>query len=465
MKKFYPFLLLFTVLISCSKESKDDRITNITRFMDGQAKHYKFNGSVLVAEKGNVVYKATFGLADFDRNKPLNDSTIFELASVSKQFTAMAIMLLREGNKLKLTDSLRAHFPELPYSGVTIYQMLTHTSGLPDYESTMNGKWDETKIAFNRDVINFFATEKPPMHFKPGTKWEYSNTGFVLLASIVEKVSGEPFNTYMTKHIFQPLNMKNTRIFNTRRSGEVIENYAYGYVWSDSLKTFLLPDSIPEMKFVYWLDGMQGDGVVNSTAEDLLKWDHAITNNQLVPASVIKEMTAQHALMDTARHYYYGYGMIVGKNEFGKFVTHSGGWPGYVTNLARYTEGDRTIIVLSNNGSASPPITTSIAHILFNDSVKIPYSHTPIVLDSIASNAFVGRYEIKSEKMKIVREKEKLFAVYPSGKRFALKPESPHIVFDNEGFDVQYEIEKGKDGENKYYRILYGIKEEMMRVD
>ncbi len=465
MKRIYALLLLLTVVIGCNKESNDDRVTNITRFMDGQAKHYKFNGSVLVAEKGEVIYKETFGLADFGKNKTLNDSTLFELASISKQFTATAIMLLKEANKLKLTDSLRAYFPELPYSGVTIYQILTHTSGLPDYEGNMNGKWDETKIAFNPDVINFFATEKPPMNFKPGTKWEYSNTGYLLLASIVQKVSGEPFSEYMTENIFQPLNMKNTRIYNTRRSGEVIGNYAYGYLWSDSLKTFLLPDSIPEMKFVYWLDGMQGDGVVNSTAEDLLKWDRAIANNQLLPASVIKEMTKEHALVDTARQYYYGYGMIVGSNEHGKFVTHSGGWPGYVTNLARYIDGDRTIIVLSNTESNSPAITGTLAHILANDPVTIASAHTPIVIDSMALNAFVGNYEVKDSKLKIVREKEKLFAAYASGRKSPLKPESSSMAFETAGLDVQYEIQKGEDGKDKYYRIIYGIREEMTRVD
>jgi CubicO group peptidase (beta-lactamase class C family) len=463
MKIICPLLLVFTVLIGCKTESKDDRVANMTRFMDGQANHFKFNGSVLVAEKGKVIYKATFGMADFRRNKTLNDSTVFELASVSKQFTATAIMLLKEANKLKLSDSLRAYFPELPYRGITIYQMLTHTSGLPDYD--MNGKWDETKIAFNQDVINFLATEKPSMNFKPGTKWEYSNTGFVLLASIVEKVSGEPFSAFLTKHIFQPLKMNNTRIYNTRRSGEVIDNYAYGYIWSDSLETFLLPDSMAEMKFVYWLDGIQGDGVVNSTAGDLLKWDRAIANNQLLPATVIKEMTEKHALMDTLRQQYYGYGMMVGQNELGNFVTHSGGWPGYATNLLRYTEADRTIIVLSNNQSNSPAISASIAHILSNDSVTIAYKHTPIALDSIASNAFVGSYEVEKRKLKIVREKENLFAVYPSGRRFALKPESSSIAFENEGSDVQYQIEKGKDGKNKYYRIFYGIKQAMMKLD
>lgn len=464
MKKF-SVLLLLVVLFSCNKESKDDRVKNIARFLDGQSKYYKLNGSVLVAEKGNVIYKECFGLANFGENKTLNDSSMFELASISKQFTATAIMLLKEGGKLKLADSLRLFFPNLPYSGVTIHHMLTHTSGLPDYESTMARKWDKSKIAFNNDVINFLATEKPQAHFKPGTRWEYSNTAFVLLASIVEKVSGESFGDFMSKNVFQPLEMTNSRVYNTRRSGEVIENYAYGYIWSDSLEVFLLPDSIPETKVVYWLDGIQGDGVVNSTAVDLLKWDRAIVNHTLLSESAIKDMTSNHALVDTASRHYYGYGVVVGSNQFGNFVTHSGGWPGYSTNLSRYIDGDRTIIVLSNNQSAATAISASIANILFGVPVRTAYSHKPIVVDSVAADSFVGTYKIKNSEVRIIREKEKLFRVYPGGGRVALHPESTSALYQDDGYDVQYEIEKTDDGQTKYYRIFYGVREQLERVN
>ena len=169
-------------------------------YLSAQAKHFRFNGNVLVAENGKVVFQKSYGYADFDSKRLLNDSSVFELASISKQFTATAILLLKDKNKLKLTDSLTQYFPELPYKGITLYHMLTHTSGLPDYEEAMNNKWDRRKIAFNADMIAFLAREKPPLVFTPGSRWEYSNTAYALLASIVEKVSGLTFSAYLTNN-------------------------------------------------------------------------------------------------------------------------------------------------------------------------------------------------------------------------------------------------------------------------
>mgnify|MGYP001546062255 CR=1 FL=1 len=183
-------------------------------YMQKQVAENDFNGNVLVAKNGKIIFQKSFGYADFDTKRLLNDSSVFELASVSKQFTAMGILLLVEKGKIKLSDSLRKFFPQLPYHNITIRNMLTHTSGLPAYDNEMALKWDHKKIAFNKDVINFLAKEKPPIRFQPGKKWEYSNTAFVLLASIIEKVSGQSFKNYMAENIFTPLGMTHSRVYN-----------------------------------------------------------------------------------------------------------------------------------------------------------------------------------------------------------------------------------------------------------
>ena len=277
-------LLLVILLIGCkSKNENQTTSTGLDEYLSGQAKHYRFNGNVLVAENGKIIFQKSYGFADFDTKRLLNDSSVFELASVSKQFTATGILLLKDKGKLKLTDSLRQYFPELPYSGITIWHMLTHTSGLPDYEEAMNEKWDRKKIAFNNDMIAFLAKEKLPVLFAPGTKWTYSNTAYAILASIVEKVSGQTFADFLAANIFQPLDMKHSRIYNTRRSlKDTIANYAYGFVYNDSLKKYFIPDSVADLKFVIYLDGIQGDGCVNSTTDDLLKWDRAVKNHTLL---------------------------------------------------------------------------------------------------------------------------------------------------------------------------------------
>lgn len=188
---------------------------------------------------------------------------------MSKQFTAIGILLLEKQGKLGLRDTLRKFFPELPYKNISLHQMLTHTSGLPEYEYAMKSKWDQKTIAFNKDLINFLSREKLPVNFKPGTRWEYCNTGYALLASIIEKVSGLSYANFMAQYVFARLGMNHTRVYNTRRSGERIENYAYGFVWSDSLKRYILPDSLRDYNFVYYLDGIQGDGTINSTTREL----------------------------------------------------------------------------------------------------------------------------------------------------------------------------------------------------
>lgn len=461
MKKgFYVFAWL--LLMACTKEKQDDRLQVIDTFMQGQAEHFKFNGNVLIAEKGKVLYQKSFGVRNFYTQEPLNDSTVFELASVSKQFTAMGILLLEKQGKLSLTDSLRHYFPELPYGNISIHQMLTHTSGLPEYESTMDAKWDHKKIAFNSDMIRFLSQEKPPVHFKAGTKWEYSNTAYALLASIIEKASGVTYKDFLATNVFEPLGMKHTRVYNTRRSGERLENYAYGFIWSDSLTQYVLPDSIPNYDFVYFMDGIQGDGVVNSTTGDLLKWDRALANKTLIGEESISKMISPQALSDTISKVHYGYGVFVGKNEVGSFIGHSGGWPGYATNLSRYTDHDRTIIILSNNESPSSAIQTSLAHILDARPVELPIAHQFVKQDTSVIHKFTGSYSLKGRNFDVIRQGDTLVQVLSSGERIKFLPESATKVFSLDGYDIQWErIEREK--EIKYYRIRYGVKEEIVK--
>jgi len=462
MKRFFPFFLL--VITGCTiKKGKD---AGIDEYLLGQATYFRFNGNVLIAEKGEIVFQKSYGFADFDSKRMLNDSSVFELASVSKQFTAMSILQLMEKGKLKLTDSLRQYFPELPYSNITIRHMLTHTSGLPDYESAMNEKWDRSKIAFNNDMIAFLATEKLPVNFLPGTKWEYSNTAFAILASIVEKVSGQTFRDYLSENIFTPLGMQHSRIYNTRRSlKDTIGNYAYGFGYSDSLKKYILPDSDPNLGFVIYLDGIQGDGVVNSTTTDLLKWDRALKNHTLLSEATQTEMLKGQELMDTLNKSFYGYGVMVVKNVRGNFISHSGGWPGYTTFLIRNTDADRTIIVLSNNNANSPVIAGALEKMIMGDTVIMPYEHKEIKLDSAAIEKFTGTYQANS-KIKLERRGVKLFRVLPSGGSLELKPESATKFFYSDGSDRQIEFELDEKNKiKKAWLIALGIKTELKKVE
>ncbi|HVU56631.1 MAG TPA: serine hydrolase [Puia sp.] len=438
----------------------------IDSFMKSQVQVRGFNGNVLVARAGKVLYQKSFGYSNFDTRAPLDEHSLFELASVSKQFTATGILLLKDEGKLSLSDTLRKFFPGLPYSNVTIRHLLTHTSGLPDYMDVMIKKWDHKKIAFNTDVIQFLATERIPADFRPGEKCVYSNTGYEMLASIIEKVSGEPFEVFMMEHVFKPAGLQHTRIYNTRRSGETIENYAYGYTYVDSLKKEVLPDSLKAMDFVFYLDGIVGDGTVNSTTGDLFLWDRALKDHKLLSAATQKEMFTPHSTFDTALKFYYGYGEFLGTNEIGPYITHGGGWPGYHTNLTRYPNQDLTLIVLSNNQSDASNLTGALAYIITGRTVVPSYEHHAIQLDSVQLDKFVGRYSIPhSSEISIIRKGDKLYRVKEGASDVEALPESPTKIFLTGWGDIQMEFvwdDKGK--VKKVFFISSGMKKEITPI-
>ncbi len=457
--KFFCAFLIFGMFACKQGDQSTSKAILMDDFLTAQATYFNFNGNVLVAENGKIVLQKSYGYADYDAKRVLNDTSVFELASVSKQFTATTILLLKDKGKLKLTDSLRQFFPELPYYNITINQMLTHTSGLPDYESAMNEKWDHSEIAFNKDVIAFLANEKPPVVFAPGTRWEYSNTAYALLASIVEKVSGQTFNDYLATHVFKPLGMNHTRVYNTRRSlKDTISNYAFGYVYSDSLQKHLMPDSIPDFNFVFYLDGIIGDGTVNSTTGDLLKWDRAVKNHTLLSEATQKEMLKEQAMVDTVNKSYYGFGVFLEKSAQGYLISHSGGWPGYSTFLVRNVDKDQTFIILSNNNSNSSGISNALQHIMAGKEVMLPYQHKKIMLDSMALEPLTGIYQDKNE-IKIEREGSNLKMVLSNGQTRELVAESPDRFFYNDNSDRQVAFTRDASGKVISVAVInHGVK-------
>jgi CubicO group peptidase (beta-lactamase class C family) len=397
----------------------------------------------------------------------LNDSSIFELASLSKQFTAMGIMILKERKLLNYDDNIKKFFPDLPYNNITIRNLLTHTSGLPGYEEQFAKKWDPKKIAFNKDVIQMLQQEKDTLFFEPGTNWKYSNTGYVLLASIIEKVSGKSYNEFMAENIFQPLSMTHTFIYNTRRSARKIpDNYALGFQFPDSLKRYMLPDSLPKTKYVYFLDGIVGDGCVNSTIIDLLKWDRALYTTKLVSKPTLDEMLSP--LVQTSRRDstgFYGFGVNVQpKTPKGKVISHTGGWPGYSTFLERRVDIDETIIVLSNNETMNGFIRAGIESILAGDDLVMPCEHKEIKIDPALIDRYVGKYSAFLT-LVLIKKEGKLYRHRDGTPDIELNPESETKFFYGDGTDRQIEFELDKDGKvTKTWFINSGQKGELKKL-
>lgn len=414
---------LFLFFITCTTISgfTQDKAGQLDSLFNKLYNSGAFNGNVLVAEKGKIIYEKSFGMASLAENRPLNSQSVFELASVSKQFTAMGIMILKHKGLISYEDSLRKFFPELPYYGITIRQMLNHCSGLPDYMGLFAQNWDSTKIATNADVISLLAIHKPAILFAPGEKFEYSNTGYALLASVIEKVSGKKFGAFLSDEIFRPLKMKNTRVYSRRFDNKSIENYAYGYVRKTG-NEFVLPDDHTEYRsMVYALDGIKGDGTVNATTGDLLLWDRALYGNKLVSSDDWNE-AMKRPVMKNGKKSYYGFGWMLDSTEtFGSYMNHSGGWPGYRTFIERHTDHDKTFIILTNMEKGNIPV-TAVRSILYNLKTTAPAGNNRLSTDSLKQ--YTGRYQLAPEFIITVWvENEQLMGQATGQQAFVLSPD------------------------------------------
>ncbi|MDV3954020.1 serine hydrolase [Elizabethkingia anophelis] len=397
MKKVIILFIAVSSFVYGQKEKKlDSLFTSLYAAKE-------FNGNVLVAEKGKVIYEKSFGLANEKTKQKLDKNTVFELASVSKQFTAMGIVQLEKEGKLSYNDPLTKYFPELSfYKPITIDNLLHHTSGLPDYMSLFDKNWDKKKFATNKDIVEMLAKYKPELLFVPGDKYEYSNTGYALLGLIIEKVSKQSYGDYLNKKIFKPLGMANTRVYRSRYKPEKISNYALGYV-VDSLGNKKLLDDLGKEYYTYYLDGIVGDGMVNSTTGDLLKWDRALYGDKLVNQKD-KDLIFSSIVTKDNKDTRYGYGWAIDtKYPFGKIANHSGGWAGYITFIERDLDYDKTIIILQNNDSeaASSPV-KQLRNIL--------YDIKPIKVDLATLQKYAGKYTKKNSKtFEVFFENNKLY--------------------------------------------------------
>ena len=325
-----------------------------------RAAHEKgaFNGAWLYAENGEIVSKGAVGWRDIEDKEPLREDCVFDLASVTKQFTAAAVMLLRRRGLLDLDDEITKFFPALPFPGVTVRHLLHHTGGLPDYMDWVDKTAREEKtIPGNDVVVRFLCESGEAAQFAPGEQWEYSNTGYCLLAQIVETVSGVKFEDFLRQEIFEPAGMHATRVYHRRKDKIAIENLAWGLSLPLGGDRYALPDDLAEESAAVTCDGMNGDGLVHSNIFDLFAWDRALRNETVLTKEEQALMYTPGTLNsgepgidrddDTDVDYCYGFGWdILNDPDFGLIVCHSGGWPGYSLWYERFVDADRVLIRL-----------------------------------------------------------------------------------------------------------------------
>ena len=316
-----------------------------------------FNGAWLYAEKGEIVSKGVLGFRDPEDTLPITEDTIFQLASVSKTFTSAAVMLLVREGTLHLEDEIVKFFPEIPYPGVTVRHLLTHTSGIPDYFD--DADWfiriwkEEKRVPGNDEILRFLCETKAKPYFAPGDGLHYSNTGFNLLALLVERLSGVPYEEFLQKNIFEPAGMSSTRCCHIRRDGVPFENYAQATVYDDG-KCVADIDSSEDGDVVAF-DGLNGDDYVFTNIFDMLKWDRALREGKVLTLeeqelmyTPVKLNNGENAVYDEDDGLGYGFGWAVGRDEeLGLVVSHSGGMPGVATWFERFIDADRVLVILS----------------------------------------------------------------------------------------------------------------------
>lgn len=349
--KFSQYLVLFVITFLVSGYSPpvasqiDDMLTKL-------AEQDLFSGSVLVAKDGEVLLTKGYGMANLELEVANTPQTKFRIGSITKQFTAMAILQLQQQEKLNVNDLICQYIEDCPeaWQPITIHQLLTHTSGIYNFTNASSYLDFKMQHANATETIGQFRDR--PLDFSPGETWSYSNSGYILLGYIIEEVSGQSYASFLKDNIFEPLQMTATGYDNNDR---VIKNRASGYS-SKSTNADYIDMSVPHAA-----------GGLYSTVEDLFLWDQALYTDTLIPASLREEMFTPFAqIPDTELS--YGYGWLVDTQLNHKRVSHSGGIEGFVTEIDRYPDDGVVIIVLSNLERTLPDtIALGIAKMVFGE--------------------------------------------------------------------------------------------------
>lgn len=422
------------------------RIEQLSSLMEQIKEQRIFNGVILVAEQGQPLICESIGIAKFNDtgNSLLTTNSIFEIASVSKPITALGIIKLQQQGYLQWEDEISKWLPQLPYPNITIRHLLCHTSGLPDYIELFAREWDPTKYATNEDVLQMLILHQPEPPFAPNEGWMYSNTGYIILAILIEKISGRTYANFLSEEIFQPLEMKRTKVYNRRIDPDALpEDYAFGYVYRLDPKGYILPDELPELNYVLYLDGLQGDGMVNSTVGELLKLDVALNDDSFI-APELRQTMFTPVQMNDGETFGYGFGWLIEQDEkLGNLVWHSGGWPGYSTMFKRYLDQKATLIILQNGErkhAYTEQIIQGIEQILAGEAYEIPQPFAePNIIPLLPQDyePHIGKYRFKDEQNNTVDAEvyviqEKLYMKLSNGMILSLLPISSTRYYEQQ---------------------------------
>ncbi len=355
------FINLDSIII---KEKSED----LDRLFSRLQKRTGFNGTVLYGEKGRVIFKKAYGFRNVRYKKDsLQLDDAFQLASVSKMFTAMAIMILKNEGELNYDEDIRTYLPEFPYEDVTCRWLMTHRAGLPRYMSLAHDKWKNKELPLDNDnMLELFVEYHPDKYFTPDRGFHYCNSNYAVLVNVVEAVSGEHFEDFMEEKIFNPLGMNNSFVYNMR---------------GDSAVSLFVEKGVPGFRHRgwrwremenYYLNGVMGDKGIYTSVEDLYKFDRSLDQFTLLPDSILREAFKPGSKKYWKRKNNYGFGWRL-RDGMDSTAYHFGWWKGFRTFYIRDMEHEKTLIVLSNKDKG--PGSDNFWNIIKSDTLPIgPYT-------------------------------------------------------------------------------------------
>lgn len=401
-------LVLFVNTFSAQTNADKQLAAKCDQLMSEQFKADETGGAALIAKKGQIIYKKAFGMANLELNIPMLADNVFRIGSISKQFTAVAILQLMEQGKLGLQDDITKFIPDYPTHGhkITIEHLLTHTSGIQSYTGMKEfgtiSRLDKTP----EELISFFKNQ--PMEFAPGTKWNYNNSGYFLLGYIIEKLSGKTYPEYVEENIFKPLGMTNSYYGS---DSKIIKNRAAAY--SKNEKGFINAEPL-SMTLPY------AAGSLQSTVEDLYKWNQALHSYKLVKKESLDKAFTPYVLSD-GKKTDYGYGWSIGKIQGSPTIEHGGGIPGFLTMGIYLPKEDVFVAVFSNCDCNAPE---DIAAKLGALTIGKPFEYKEMKVDSNELKKLTGVYEMEGgdEKRYISYTDNQLFSQRNRSTKFKIKP-------------------------------------------
>jgi CubicO group peptidase (beta-lactamase class C family) len=439
-KRFTLVLLVVTILRAACAGDAADRVSD---FVNGYLKKNQIPGcAVMLRHDGKVVLCQGYGFANVEHGVRVTPQTVFQSGSIGKQFTAMAIMMLIDEQKLALEDPISKYL-DVPenWSAIRVRHLLTHTSGLGDYPESFSLQRDYTEDELLKMIM------AQPLAFAAGEKWSYSNLGYVTLGILIHKVSGEFWGDFLQQRVFGPLGMKHTRVIS---EADIIPNRAAGYVLKNG--------ALKNQEWVSPSVNKTADGSLYFTVEDLAKWDEALETRKLISRASYEQMWTPVRL-NSGTTAPYGFGWRITKSDSGhQVLEHGGAWQGFASYIVRYPEDGLSVAVLCNRAGASASYIAKHIAGLYVPSVA-PRLRTAIKLDPAILSSYSGEYRLDDRfTIKVSLARDRLETMW-LGEKITLLPESETDFFQD---DSDRTFRFMKDAGGKVTSLIITVPEELV---